>query len=248
MSPESTPENAAPGMSEVGRVSGVYLDPKKAFADIAARPRWYVPIILMVVGALAFTYLYTSHVGWDRFMRQTLENNSRMQQLDAEKREAVIQQQVKLAPVIGYVFSVIGIPAAALITAGALLLMCKMMGAASLTFKQMFGISSYAMLPAILATILSIVVLFLKDPEQFNLQNPLAFNLGAFLEPPPNTGKALYSLATSIDLFSFWSILLLATGISVVARKWSFSKALMAVVVPWVVYVLVKAGWSGMFG
>jgi hypothetical protein len=247
MTPETAPENAAP-MSEVGRITGVYLDPKKAFADIAARPRWYVPIILMVAAALAFVYLYTSHVGWERFMRQTLENNSRMQQLDAEKREAVIEQQTKLAPIFGYVGSLVFIPVAALAIAGAVLLMCKMMGAASLTFKQMFGISSYAMLPTLLASILAIVVLFLKDPEQFNLQNPLAFNLGAFLEPPPNTGKALYSLATSIDLFSFWTILLLATGITVAARKFTFSKALVAVVVPWVIYVLVKSGWTGMFG
>jgi hypothetical protein len=119
---------------------------------------------------------------------------------------------------------------------------------APLQFKQMFAISAYAMLPGLLFTILAIVVMFLKNPEDFNLQNPLFFNIGAAMEPPPNTGKFLYSLASSIDLFTFWTILLLATGISVAARKVPFSKAVIAVATPWIIWVLVKSAWAGAFG
>ena len=38
MTPEPQSDNVAPSMSEIGRITGVYLDPKKAFADIAAKP------------------------------------------------------------------------------------------------------------------------------------------------------------------------------------------------------------------
>src|ERR1022692_1608204 len=58
----------------------------------------------------------------------------------------------------------------------------------------------------------------------------------------------LYSLASSFDLFSFWTILLLAVGISVAARKFALSKALVAVVLPWGVLVVVKAAWTNLFG
>jgi hypothetical protein len=112
----------------------------------------------------------------------------------------------------------------------------------------MFAISAYAMLPGFISSILAIVVMFIKNPDEFNLQNPLAFNLGAFMEPPPNSGKFIYSLASSFDLFSFWTILLLAVGISVAARKFAFSKALVAVVLPWGVLVVVKAAWTNLFG
>jgi hypothetical protein len=179
-------------------------------------------------------------------MRQAMETNSRMQQMDAQQRENALQLQLKFAPIGAYVAGPIVIIVIALATAGVLLMVCKMMGA-SVGFKQMFGIASYAMLPGLISSILTVIVIFIKNPDDFNLQNPLAFNLGAFLEPPPNSSKALYSMATSIDLFSFWTILLLAVGISVAARKFSFSKALMAVVVPWVVLVLVKVGWAAMF-
>src|SRR5579862_943953 len=242
MTPEPSTDSAAPPLGEVGRITGVFFDPKKAFADIAARPTWIVPMILIIVAYLAFMYCFTTHVGWERSMRQAFDASPRVQQMDPQQREAALQMQLKFAPIGAYVAGPIVIVVIALATAGVLLLVVKMMGA-SLRFKQMFGIASYAMLPGLISSILTIVVIFVKNPDDFNLKNPLSFNLGAFLEPPPTTSGALYSLASSIDLFSFWTILLLATGISVAARKFPFSKALVAVVLPWVVLVLIKAGW-----
>jgi hypothetical protein len=246
MTPELAPDNP-PRMSEVARITGVYFDPKKAFADIAARPSWIAPLVLLIVGALAFTYTFTNHIGWRHFMEQTMEKNAEMRDLPADQREMRIDAGTKFAPIFGYAGGVIGIPVVALAMAGVLLVACKMMGA-SLQFKQMFAISSYALLPGLISTILAIVVMFLKNPDDFNLQNPLFFNIGAFFEPPPTTAKFLYSVASSIDLFTFWTILLLATGISVAARKVPFSKAAVAVVSSWVIWVLVKSAWASKFG
>jgi hypothetical protein len=246
MTPELAPDNAPP-MSEVGRITGVYFDPKPAFADIAARPRWYVPLILMMVAGLAFTYSFTSRIGWRGYIAKTMENNPRVRDMPAEQRELQINTGARIAPIFGYAYSLVGIPVVTLIVAGAMLLVCKMMGT-SLRFKQMFAITAYAMLPGLIFTILAIVVMFLKNPDDFNLQNPLFFNIGAMMEPPPNSGKFLYSLASSIDLFTFWMILLLATGISVAARKVTFSKAIVAVAAPWIIWVLVKSAWAGAFG
>jgi hypothetical protein len=250
MTPEASSDNAAPQMGEVGRLTGVFFDPKKAFADIAAKPRnWFVPLLLLIVAALAFTYTYTTRIGWEGYIRKTMENNPRAQNLPADQREAQIQTGAKIAPIFGYGGSIVFIPVAALAIGGVLLLTSKMMGAGgSVNFKQMFTITSYAMLPGLVSSILAIIVMFTKNPEDFNLQNPLIFNLGALMEPPPNSGKFLYSLATSIDLFSFWTILLLATGISAAARKLPFSKAIMAVVLPWAIYVVIKSAWAGAFG
>jgi hypothetical protein len=246
MTPEPTADNAAPPMSEASRIINVYFDPKKAFADIAARPSWIAPVVLLIVVACAFTYTYTTRIGWDRYIRQTMENSSRGQNMTADQRETAISQGAKFAPIFGYAGSVIFIPVAALVIGGVLLGMVKVMGG-SPTFKQMFGISAHAMLPGLISSLLAIVVMFIKSPDEFNLQNPTAFNLGAFMEPPPSSGKFIYSLATSIDLFSFWTILLLAVGISVAVRRFTFSKALTAVLVPWAVYIIVKSGWTGFF-
>lgn len=233
-------------MGEAGRITGVLFDPKKAFADIAAKPSWILPVVLSIVVGLVFVYLFTTRIGWDRYFHQIAETSSRMQQMDPPQRENAIQMQEKFGPIFGYVFGVIGPPLMAVIVGGVILLMGKI-GGAALTFKQTFAMSAWASLPRVIAGILAIVVMFIKNPEDFNLQNPLAFNLGAFMEPPPNSGKFVYSLATSIDLFTIWSILLLAVGISVAARKMPFSKAVILVVAPWIIWILVAAGFAGMF-
>jgi len=247
MTPETASDNAPAPLSEVGRIPAVFIDPKRAFADIAARPTWILPAALLAVAALAFTYIYSTRIGWDHYFRQIAETNAKMQQMDAQQREQAIQMQVKFGPIGGYVFSIIGIPLVALIIGGVILLMTKMAGA-SLKFKQTFAISAWAMLPGLISSILAIVVMFLKNPDDFNLQNPLAFNLAAFLEPPPNTGKFIYTLAKSFDLFTIWMILLLAVGISVAARKISFTKAVILVAAPWLIWVLISSGLAGMMG
>ena len=98
------------------------------------------------------------------------------------------------------------------------------------------------MLPQVFGILLAIVVLFLKDPAEFDLRNSVASNLAVFLDPD-TTPAWLLGLAGSLDLFVFWPLLLLATGFSVAARKLSWSKSFTWVVATWAVWVAVKCGW-----
>jgi hypothetical protein len=99
----------------------------------------------------------------------------------------------------------------------------------------------------VISSILAVVVVFLKNPDEFNIRNPLAFNVGAFMDPN-GSSKFMYALATSIDLFSIWTILLLATGLKAAAgKKLSFTGALVAVVTPWALLVLCTSALAGAF-
>jgi hypothetical protein len=89
------------------------------------------------------------------------------------------------------------------------------------------------------------VVMFLKDPADFDLQHPLPLNLGAFLSP--QTAKWLQALASSFDLFAFWVILLMALGFSVGIKRMSYGKALTLVLLPWALVVLIRCGWVAAF-
>jgi Na+/phosphate symporter len=55
-------------------------------------------------------------------------------------------------------------------------------------------------------------------------------------------------LASSINLFTIWTILLLALGFSVAGRRVSYGKALILVVLPWLLYVLVRVAYAAAFG
>ena len=243
MSPES--EVAVP-MSEAGRMTGVFFEPKKAFADIGAHPRWLVPMLLVVLASLTYSYLLSQHVGWERVIRKSMENNSRVQQLAPEQREQAVERGARVGAIIGYAGSILFPPIMVALVAAVLLVTSKILGG-QLTYRQVFAINSYAGLTGLVFIALSIVVLYLKPPDDFDVQNPLFFNIGAFLDAQ-STPKALYSLAGSLDLFVFWRIALLAVGLSAAAKKFPFSKALAAVVLPWILMVVAKMGWAAAFG
>jgi len=59
--------------------------------------------------------------------------------------------------------------------------------------------------------------------------------------------RGVFSVESSI-LVMFLTILLLATGLCVAARKLSWGKSLAGVVAPWVVWVGVKVGCRAIFG
>jgi hypothetical protein len=155
--------------------------------------------------------------------------------------------QIKFAAVGGYAGALLGVPVIDVIMAAVLFGIAGGIMSGGMRFKQVFAVVCYSGLPGVISSILTVVVLFLKNPDDFNLQNPLAFNVGAFLDP--NSGsKFVYSLAGSLDLFVIWTILLLATGLKAAAgKKLTFAGALIAVVAPWAILVLGKAAIAGAF-
>jgi len=107
------------------------------------------------------------------------------------------------------------------------------------TYKQLFAVTAHTQLIGVIATILTIVILFLKDPSDVDVQNLLASNLGPLISA--ETSKFLHALAISMDLFSFWLIYLLGSGVAICGRL-SRTKGIMAVVIPWLIVVLIKCG------
>jgi hypothetical protein len=253
MSPESVPEVAPQptGMNELSRLTGVFFQPKKAFEDIAARPRWIVPMILTILAGLAFQTAIGARIGWDRAVQQQME--ARLEKMTPDQRAAAetrMEMRKKITPIAAYGFSVIG-PAIGL-TVGAAIQMALVSGIMSVPvkFKQIFAILCYAGMPGrLIFSILAIIVMFLKsNPADFNLRNPLAFDAGAFMDPQTSS-KFIYSLASSIDLLSLWEIFLIATGLKAAGgNKMSFGGAFMVVALPYALLALVAAGFAGAFG
>jgi hypothetical protein len=250
MTPENAPavEPESQTMGDFSRLAGTIFEPGKTFEDIARRPTWLVPLALVMAISCLYIGLFTQHVGWERFMRQQIESSSRTQQLSAEQKEQAIALQVKLGPVFGYGGVIIGTPLVYLICAGVLLGIVAGIMSAPVKFKQVFSVMCFSAVPSIIGAVLAMVVMFLKNPNDFDLQNPTMFNLGAFLDPDKSS-KFLYSVAGSFDLFVIWTILLIAIGLRAAAGKkqLSFGGALFSVVLPWGVYVLGRAALKSIF-
>jgi len=237
-------------MGEFSRLIGVFLEPTKAFQDIVQRPKWLIPLLLVIASGLAFYVTYGSHVGWMRFMQHQVETNpktaARFEQMPADQRASAMATAAKITGISFEAGIAVATPIIMLISAAIVLGMANAMGG-GVRFKQVFSILCYGYLPMLLRFLLSIVVMFLKNPDDFNVTNPLAFNPAAFMDPV-NSSKFWYTIGTSADLFVVWTLLLGATGLKAAAgKRLTFGGALFAAATPWLIFTLLGAAAAAAF-
>lgn len=225
-------------MSELSRLAGTFFSPSAALRDVARRPRWWIPMIVVGVVSTLLIVSFGQHVGWERVIRKSIDQNPRSQNMTAAQRQQAIELGERVTPFIAYIAPVGAAFAIVLIAAVMIFFTNSLMGA-DIKFPSMLGVVGYSGLPPALVTVaLTALVMFLKSPDDFDINNPLAFNVGAFL--PDGSARWLVALGASLDLFSFWRMALLAMGITAAAPRIRFGKALFAVVFPWALYVAVK--------
>ncbi len=230
-------------MSEISRLSGVFFEPGKTFADIAERPRWIVPLLIGILFSAGYLYAFSSHIGWEPYMHRLMDNNPRMQQMAPEQRQRILDTQLRVVPVSSIAIAVVGAPVLLVLWAAIALGIAKGLLGAPLRFAQAFAALCYAGLPRTIYAVLATVVMFLtRDPESFDVQNGFFSNPGAFMDPQTSS-KFLYTLASALDVFTIWVMLLAATGIKAAGgKRISFGGAFFAVALPWLVLVVIRGG------
>jgi hypothetical protein len=243
----TTPAQVEPAsIGTMGRLTGVLFSPKATFADIARRPSWIAPLVLLCLVNLAIVAIFTQRVGWTSFMQKKIDESSQAQQLSPEQRQQRVEMGAKVAPYTGAIFGVLGIVVVTLIAAGVLLGAFNAMASANLNFKAAMGITAHALMPGFIGGLLGILVLFLKDPATVDIEHLVATNLGALV--PDGSAKWLTTLASSFDLFTFWIIALLAIGFSAAnPKKITTGRAFGVVIALWVVVVIIRVGIAAAF-
>jgi hypothetical protein len=223
------------GMSELSRIAGVFVQPRKAFSDIAAHADWSVPLLLLIVSGSAFNLM----MGQGVFLQQ-MGKTPQLQQLPADQRDHLLAMAQTFLSIIPY-FAPIVITIALLVIALVVWGVTSGILSAPVQFGRVFAIVTYAELPGVLKQILTAIVVQTKGAADINLQAPLASSLGAFMNPQ-TTSKFIYTVASGLDLFSLWIALLIAVGLKAAAgSKVSFGGALFAAVSPFALIVLLSA-------
>ena len=116
---------------------------------------------------------------------------------------------------------------------------------AGIGFKKTLAVVTYARLPSLLSAGLSILVMYLKPADEFDLSNPLMVNAAAFL--PAASATWMKALGAAFDLFTFWSMALMAIGFAAAAKRMSTGKAFGMILVPWALYVILSVGGAAAF-
>jgi hypothetical protein len=250
MATPAIPPETAPQVSSVGRVFGVIFSPKPTFESIVQRPTWILPLILLCLVSVVVVFVFGQRVGWRGFMERQNQTNARLQKqmesMTPEKREKMLETQTKFASIFGYVGVVLGTFIGALLVAAVLLAAFNLIGGGKIGFTTSLGIVAHSWVPGIIGGLLGILILFLKDPSTVDIQHLVATNAGAFLSD--DAPKWQESLLSSFDLFVFWYLILMSIGYSATnPKKISFGKAFGTIVGVWLLYVIVKVGFTAAF-
>lgn len=234
-----TPERA----NSFGRVFGVLFSPKETFQSIARKPTWLVPILVLCVAELLLVGIYGHRAGWRGMIEKQMSSQSRFQELPAAQRERQIEMATKVTSYAVYIEVVIGPFAAVALFAAIFWLIFNMMIGAKFGFKTSMGVVAYSLVPAVISTLLGVLILFLKDPSTLDLQHLVASNAGAYL--PDSAPKWLAAGLRMVDLFLFWEIILMAFGYSAAApKKISFGKAFAGIFSLWLFVLLIVMGFA----
>jgi Yip1 domain len=229
-----------------GRLVGVIFSPKETFASIARRPTWVLPIVLLTVLTLCVIGAFGKRVGWRAFFEKQDASSSRFEQASPEQQRQSLEAQVKYgAPFVYVTAALTSLLGAAVVAAIFWGVFNGVMGA-KFGFKSSMAIVAHSWVPGMLLALLGVVVIFLKDPSTIDLQNLVASNAGAFVSS--DSAKWLTSLLTSLDLFAFWYMILMAIGYSAAApKKLPFGTALVTIFVLWAIFVVCKVGFAAAF-
>jgi hypothetical protein len=229
-------------MGNLGLFSSLLFEPRKAFAEIDARPRFWFPLLVLIATTVVVAVWYRSIVDIEWVTDRAIRASSFASRLTEAQIEAAVKRSVD-SKTLGTVATVFGTPIAVVIIG--LLGTLYLMLAGKITrvrrsFRHWFAFTWWAALPgAVLTFVASAFVLLTATTAQIDQTElkPLSLN-ALFLQKA--AGEAGYTLFNSIDLIQIFSMYLAVVGV----RHWSGRSWLFSTVFALLPYALIYGIWA----
>ena len=249
MSATTVPTPAEPAaLSPLQRIINIFVAPSTVFADLRRDTSWWAAWVLISVFALLFMVAMAQKVGFEQITKNEIaaspKTMERLDKLTPEQREQQLAISGKFTKYFSYGAPVM-ILIIASILAGVLMATFNFGMGAEISFGAALAVVIWTWVPGILKSLLGAISLYAgADPEAFNIRNPVATNLGFFLSRTDH--PVLYSLASSIDIFAIWYIILMGMGFAAISKV-KRGTATWTVAAWYIVITLVGAGWVALF-
>lgn len=227
------------------RLFGVLISPGETFESIGRKPDWLVPLLIWIAISIAATMVLMPRLDYEPMYRSMLERNS---QLTEKQREQQLDRMIESAEAgrkWGVYAPVATVPLMFLVVGSVFWGALRAFGADN-TFRQSFSVTIYAFTPQLVKAIISTAIATTRTTIDARMANSLLkSNLGVFTDPVES--PVLFAILSSVDLFTIWTIVLLAIGLSVISR-FPTNKVAILVVVLYLVVVLFKVGMAMLMG
>jgi hypothetical protein len=236
-----TPAPPEVEMSTPQTLTGIFFEPGRVFEALRSRPRFLIAGLILLLLTIGVTVALYKRVDMDQFIRQEMEKSQRNAEMPPEQKEMAIKIGKIVGGVIVPLFVVIEIALGA-----AIYLLAVMAFGGTIGYKKSLAVWVYSSLPpAVLGTIVALLVLFLKTPDAIDPKHLLVTNPGAFMNP--EASPVLTTLLSQFDLLRFYGMFLAAVGLRKVARI-SSGSAWTIVILLWLIWGILLVARSAIFG
>jgi hypothetical protein len=231
-----------PLLSQPQRIINTYIDPVKTFTDLRRGNAWWMAFLFSAIISYIFVFAVGSKVGWEQVtenqMKLQPKQMERIEQLPPDQRANAMATGLKFTKIVSFAFPVVALIVTAIMAAFFMAVFNFGLGA-QIGYGQSFAVNIYVGLIGTAKALLTAITLFAgMDPENFTFDNPIASNLGYFVDI--NAHPALHRFAYSMDIFTIWTVLLLGVGYSAVSGgKVKRGTAIGVVVGLWLAWVLI---------
>jgi Yip1 domain len=234
-----TPASQPAPLSQGARIVDTFIAPSKTFTDLRRSAQWWLPFLLMTVVGWGLVYIAEQRIGVQKMMENDLHARPKAEAQYEKASPEQRQTQVKITGISYYVAIPVFTVIIWLIMAGLQFGTFKFAANADITYSKSLAVVAYAGLPLVLRHLLAIIsVLAGVNPDGFTLNNPVATNPGYFMNPAEN--PFWYFIASQVDIFLVWSLVLTAIGFSTTGKT-KIGTAFGIVIAWWAVITLAFA-------
>ncbi len=230
-------------LSAFQRLVKMFFSPGEVFDDIRTKPTWVVVLIAMMALTVGAQAIVLPHMDNEATLRARL--GDRADELTDDQIDQMLAGGEKITRFVPIITAVV-VPIMWAILAAIFLLMLKMVGSET-DFLHTFSTTLHAYWPpSAVATILMVILIQRVDKiTEQEIPNLVKSHLGVLL--PADAPMWLSSMASTFSVFNIWTLALLVIGFKVVGRL-PTARAAIAVLVPWAIWLVGKAGMGALQG
>ena len=225
------------------RLIKMFFSPGEVFDDIKTKPTWLVVLIAMMILTIGAQAIVLPHMDNEATLRARL--GDRADEIGDEQIERMIASGEKITRFIPLITAFV-VPIMWAILAAIFLLMLKMVGSET-DYVTTLSATLHAYWPAsAVATVLTVALIQRVDKiTEQEIPNLVKSHLGVLL--PADAPAWLSSMASTFSVFNIWTLALLVIGFKIIGRL-STARAAIAVLVPWAIWLVGKAGMGVLQG
>lgn len=219
----------------------MFVAPGEGFKSLAHDPRWVAAFVATLVVAFAANVALFYAVGLENVMRAAIGSGPEVEDLVRRTEQSVARQLILyVGPVLTTAALVLGVVVVFL----AAFTVVGVTGAA----RPVLAVTAHAFFVyyALSGALMVVALLLQGDPTAVNVKDPLVSSLGDFLDRAA-VGSFLFSLASSVDLFSLICVGYLIAGFRATLPELRTATIGSVVLGLWGAYVVIKAAVSAAF-